>query len=79
MSGNSPSTASIDTEIINFIDHKILGPKLENLVKQLCLIEPTSVNNERTFSIANRVKSLTRMQLATEKINIIVFLNQNLK
>ena len=38
--------------------------KTAGLIQQQCLI---------------RVKSLTRMQLAPEKINIMVFLNQNLK
>ena len=73
------SKSTIESELKLFLHKKIVGPKLLELTKTLMAIEPTSVNNERVFSLANLILSCIRMRLGPEKFNNIVFINKNLE
>ena len=72
-------STTIESEIATFRQHGQIGNKLKQLGEYIQTIEPTSVNNERAFSVANLLLTVLRLNLAPEKADIILFLNQNLK
>ena len=46
---------------------------------ELSKIHATSVNNEREFSVASRIETVQRMRLGEEKLDKIIFINNNIK
>ena len=51
-----------------FEDSKVLGPALKELVKELLLIKPTSVDSERAFSICAMIDTRYRAKILPEKV-----------
>ena len=44
----------------------------------LTIIRPTSVDAERAFSICSQIDTIRRGRLGPEKLEMILFLNQNI-
>lgn len=72
-------SSSIECEIAEFRESKKTGQKLIKLGLELQSIEPTSVNNERCFSIAKLILTSNRLKMDPEKADMILFISRNLK
>ena len=81
-SSTSPSGGisgpDISMEVDYFENSKVLGPALKELVKELLLIKPTSVDSERAFSICAMIDTCYRARILPEKFCKMVFVSQNL-
>lgn len=54
-------------------------PTLSQLALKMLVIAPTSVECERTFSVAGLTDTELRNRLSTEHLDLLIFLKQNLK
>ena len=71
------SSCSIETELQEFASSGKAGTRLKRLVHILSLIRPTSIDPERAFSICSMIITKKRCRLGSEKIDKILFLNEN--
>ena len=71
--------SNIEAELSNFAIDSSIGPELDFVIQSLLQIKPTSVDSERTFSICRNIMAFNRLRLNPDKLDIIVFVNQNFK
>ena len=70
--------SSIEEELDVFESIGEVGPRLQQLIQNLKLVRPTSVDSERTFSICGLIETAKRTRLSEAKLCMLIFLNQNL-
>ena len=75
---NVTFSTTIESEVTEFRQNGHIGPKLAMLGEVLVSVQPTSVNNERAFSICNLIMTANRLNLDSKKSDTILFLNRNL-
>ena len=69
---------TIEKEVSDFISCERVGPRLKKFIDILLSIQPTSIDSERSFSICGMISTQRRLRLDAEKIETLLFLNQNI-
>ena len=72
------SHQSIKAELLNFKANGQIGGSIKKFIDVLLQIRPTSIDSERAFSVCGMICTQRRLRLRPDKINILLFLNQNL-
>ena len=66
-------------EIENFSTDKSLGPKLGKVINTLLSVKLTSIDSKRAFSICRNIMRFNRMRLSSKKLDLFMFVNENIK
>lgn len=73
-SSHSRMKKQLQHELSGYEKNSILGPNLQKILSALKLIQPTSTESERVFSLAGNICSKKRTRLSDRSLNNICFL-----
>lgn len=73
------SSTDVEIELESFRLSRVIGPKIDVLLKSLLAIKPTSIDSERAFSICRSFMHFNRLRTSSLKLDKMLFNNQNYK